>query len=319
MQDVPSCWTKSTSRTRPATASRRKATEPEAFGKPSPIELKAREGSPLKSQPTGWLQPHKFLPTDRHSDESITDLSESIREFGLREPIVISEGRYDREILFGYRRFLAWKRLESTGEIEGEIPVYRMCQSHRAAAYMVARESSYRNDSLVQRARLLGQVQEERDREVGDVVEARDLTHLVDMDEETISKYLEVYRALQDPYISGHILGIENPELDLLCMCIRIHYASRKKPIRQLEILAAREARSCSHVLSFYAADGASVAKQIIEKMFAGDLAWRSRSGDRYEITYDSSMSEDELDTLLTELDETKKEVKRAMALRSLS
>jgi len=310
------------------TANRRRKAKPKAydparFGTPSPIELEARRFTSVKIQPTGWLEPHELLPTDRHSDEDIAELAESIRQHGLREPIVIGDFESTFKIAFGYRRFRAWKLLQKSGEVRVEIPAYWPGIRDRDFIYLMARESAHRGDSLVHTAKVIARTLEERSHELGYPAEARHLCDVVPWDEDTIWKYLEVHDALQRPEEGCFIRAIEDPELDLVCECLRLHDASRLPIIdSRLERLVANEQGSYQALMN-YAADGAGVVKKMIEGMVARDAAreaaWKSRAADHYEIRYHADLPNREIENLLAALSETRKDLENLLAKRAFA
>lgn len=77
-----------------------------------PAVLEQREGEELRRLPLDAILPNPFQPRRDFPEEALAELTESMRESGLLQPIVvrsISNGRY--ELIAGARRCQAAKRL----------------------------------------------------------------------------------------------------------------------------------------------------------------------------------------------------------------
>jgi hypothetical protein len=187
---------------------------------PAPNCRKAR----IRKVPVHKLIPHPLQPPERHSEEGILDLAESIRQHGLLEPPLVrrrSDGTL--EILAGHRRVHAWKWLVLQGVVESGMPVLLYTElSDDDATLMIAAEYGHRTDfGALHRARVVGAAVAVRRRELGREPQLRDLGDLVPWKKSQLAKYQAVSDALDDPRTRPLVQSLDNPDIELLYNILR--------------------------------------------------------------------------------------------------
>ena len=129
-----------------------------------------QEGKKVVSIPLEQIQPSRYQPRLKFDADSLRELSESIRETGLIQPITVREIDDHYEIIAGERRYRA-------SEMAGlsEIDCYIMTPTEDQAAQMALVENIQRKDlsaieearSYVQISRQFGMTQEQIAKKVG--------------------------------------------------------------------------------------------------------------------------------------------------------
>lgn len=182
--------------------SERLPTRAKAADLPSERETRARETARLRQVSAFKLQPHSLQPLSRHADDNVRELMKSIHSIGLQEPPLVrrlEDGSY--VILAGHRRVRAWQLLALDRRVEEKMPVYILTNiSDRDAIYIMAAEYFHRRDfSAVHTANVIGHAWRERRNELGREPTMRDMEDVIPWKRQSISDYLKIADALEDP------------------------------------------------------------------------------------------------------------------------
>lgn len=108
----------------------------------------------ITSLPTNQVQPNPFQPRGKIASEEIQELVESIRTYGILEPLVIAETPAGYQIIAGERRWRAARELEMV-----EVPVVIIKTTPRGMLEMAIVENVQRVDlSAIERAQAFQQL-----------------------------------------------------------------------------------------------------------------------------------------------------------------
>ncbi|MFA6973769.1 MAG: ParB/RepB/Spo0J family partition protein [Parcubacteria group bacterium] len=243
------------------------------------------------------IVPNPHQPRLRFDEEKLQELSVSIREHGIIQPLVVTKSESGYEIIAGERRFQAAKLAgllkvpvvvrEATEQQKLELAIIENIQRHDLDPIEEAK-------SYVKLAQEFGLNQEEVAHKVGKSRSA------VANKERLLKLPVEIQKALIDQKITeGHakaILAIENPEKQraLFEMIIKNNWTVRQVESKTKEISVKTHTRQVS------------VDPEIkrIEEMLAGVFGTKvkvSRSGSGGKIMIDY-YSKEELDNILSRI-----------------
>lgn len=155
----------------------------------------------FKTIPIGKIFSNPYQPREKHSEESIREMAESIGYMGLLQPIVVRQYKDGYQIVYGDRR---WQAVKSRGEkkipaiIKDVTDKYMLLESlienihredltsteHENAVYELWKSGEYKTKREL--AKILGYAE----RSIGDIIEAkefRDKTEAASVSTRTIS------------------------------------------------------------------------------------------------------------------------------------
>ena len=182
-------------------------------------EIKARASARLRKVPVFRLAPHPLQPTERHADENVAGLAESIRSLGLQEPpLVRAVPGGQHVILAGHRRVRAWQLLASRGEVADRIPAFVLSGlADGEDVAIIAAEYAHQEDfSPLHAARIVGAAVEYRKEVLGRAPTVREMVALVPWKKSQISKYHKISEALDDPRLAPLVHRVDKPSISLL-------------------------------------------------------------------------------------------------------
>lgn len=178
-------------------------------GTVSRTEQKGRKRAPLVRVSVFRLRWHPLQPSDRHSDAAVQDLMESIEELGLLEPPLVWRKKDGTlVVLAGHRRVRAWQLLVQAGRIDADrIHVFILddLSDGQDAVIMAAELGHRRGCSAVHTATLIGEARKQLIAEGNGKVTVRRLAAVLPWGKSSISDYLDIYRALQDPEVGNFV------------------------------------------------------------------------------------------------------------------
>lgn len=215
-------------------------------------EIKARASARLRKVPVFKLAPHPLQPLERHSDENVADLAESIRSLGLQEPPLVRllpDGTY--VILAGHRRTRAWQLLASAGYVDDKIRAFVLSGlADGEDIAIIAAEYAHRLDfSPLHAAQIVGAAVNHRRQVLGREPTVREMADLVPWKKSQLNSYHRVYEALQDPRLAPLVRRLDKPSISLLDKVLGLDDFFRAQ--------AALEA---------YASDGPAAARAFLPK-----------------------------------------------------
>lgn len=182
-------------------------------------EISARAAARLRKVPVYKLIPHDLQPTERHADENVSDLADSIASLGLQEPpLVRSTGRGRYVILAGHRRARAWQLLASRDQVGDKIQAFVLTGlADGDDIAIIAAEYTHRRDfSPLHAARVVGAAVEYRRQELGREPTVREMVDLVPWSRSQINKYRRVCQALEDPRLAPLVHRVDSPTISML-------------------------------------------------------------------------------------------------------
>lgn len=215
----------------------------------SAIEKSARAEAKLRTVSAFKLMAHDLQPLERHSDENVRDLAQSILSIGLQQPPLVrrlTSGEY--VILAGHRRARAWQLLASQGAVDEKLRVFvldRLADGEDVA--IIAAEYAHRREnSPLHTARLVGAAWRFRRTQLGHEPTVRELADLLPWQKSQVDKYLKVSEALENPRLAALVHRVDKPRIALL-----------------YQILTTKESQ-VETALEAYGTEGPAAAREII-------------------------------------------------------
>jgi hypothetical protein len=191
----------------------------------SSVEMTARSSAVFRSVNLFGLQPYHSQPLDRHSDENVATLRDSIHELGLlNAPLVWRDPTGRHVILAGHRRVRACQLLARDGHRPDAVDVFLLTDlSAGGAAMLAAAEYVHRVDcSTVHTATLIGEAHRQLQLEASGIsVSVRRLAAVLPWGKSAVDEYLAIYQALQDPRLADLVRSADKAPISLLCKALR--------------------------------------------------------------------------------------------------
>lgn len=219
---------------------------------PSEQETMARQSASLRKVPVIKLRPHRLQPAERHADENVRDLMESIRAIGLQEPPLVRrmpDGTY--VILAGHRRVRAWELLALAGQGEQRIPAFvREDLSDLDALMIVAAEYFHRQKYTTEHAaRIVVELWEAWRTVLGREPSRRELARALPWERTWVSALIKIHEGTKQPEVAARVQRLDSPDNLLLA-----------------SILGIEDFASKLHALDVYIEKGKEAAQKLVTK-----------------------------------------------------